>query len=429
MKDVVVVGAGLAGLHCALVLESAGLDVAVCEASDAPGGRVRTDEAEGFLLDRGFQVLLTAYPEARRALDYGALDLRPMTPGALVWHGGRFHRFADPFREPFAALGLALDPVVTLGDKLRVAKLRGEVMRGDLPAIFRREETTTRVYLDRFGFSAKIVERFFEPFFGGVFLERDLVTSSRYFEFLFRMFSAGAVAVPAAGMREIPRQLAARLKPGTLATNVCVVSIAASGGGFATTTATGAAIPSRTVVIAVEEPEARRFQRMLAPGSPPPQARGWNSTTAFYFAADHAPVEAPILMLNGEGKQAGPVNNAVVMSNASPRYAPAGAHLISASVVGRAPVEEAELAALGREVRQHLTRWFGARAAGWRPLGARAVPRALPLQATAAWETAEQPSAAPGAFLCGDFTETASIQGSLASGRRAAEAALAFVKR
>jgi phytoene dehydrogenase-like protein len=429
MKDVVVTGAGLAGLHCALILERAGLDLSVCEASDAPGGRVRTEEVEGFLLDRGFQVLLTAYPEAQCALDYRALALQPLTPGALVWQGGRFHRFADPTREPFAALGLALDPMVTLGDKLRVAKLRVQVMREDLAAIFRHEETTTRTFLERFGFSARIVERFFEPFFGGVFLERDLVTSSRYFEFLFRMFSAGAVAVPATGMQAIPRQLAARLKPETLLTNTRVASVVSNGEAFITVTARQGAIPSRTVVIATEEPEARRLQQTLFPDSTPPPDRVWNSTTAFYFAAAHAPVEAPILMLNGEGKQAGPVNNAVVISNVSRRYAPAGAHLISASVIGQAPATDAESAALEREVRQHLTRWFGAQVENWRSLGARAVPRALPLQTTAEWETTNPHPTSAGAFLCGDWLETASIQGSLASGRRAAEFVLDFMKR
>jgi phytoene dehydrogenase-like protein len=428
-KDVVVIGAGLAGLRCAALLRQAGLDVALLEAVDAPGGRVRTDAVDGFLLDRGFQVLLTAYPEAQAALDYAALDLRPLKPGALVWKDGRFHRFSDPFREPLAAISLAFDSIVTLGDKLRVAGLRGGVMRGGVAEIFLRPETTTRAFLDGFGFSPKIVESFFEPFFGGVFLECDLATSSRYFEFLFRMFSAGPVAVPAAGMEAIPRQLAALLAPGTLLTRCRVSEVAANGAGFTTVCGAELAVASRAVVLAVDEPEARRLERTLNPAANAAPPRAWNSTTAFYFAADQPPVEGPLLLLNGEGKAAGPVNNAAVMSEVAASYAPAGASLVSASVVGSAPTGRDELAALERQVRRHLSHWFGPQVEAWRGLGARPVPRALPLQTTARWESTEPASPIPGVFVCGDFLETASIQGSLASGRRAAQSLLAFARR
>jgi phytoene dehydrogenase-like protein len=129
MKDVAIIGAGLAGLECARLLEEAKAQVTLLEASDAPGGRVRTDLVDGFRLDRGFQVLLTAYPDAKRALDYPALSLKSFLPGALVWHGGSFHRFADPFREPIAALGLLFDPVIPLMDKIRIARLRGHMAR------------------------------------------------------------------------------------------------------------------------------------------------------------------------------------------------------------------------------------------------------------------------------------------------------------
>src|SRR5271163_991603 len=124
MIQVVVIGAGLAGLSCAISLEAAGLTVTLLEASDAPGGRVRTDVVDGFRLDRGFQVLLTAYPEAKRLLDNRALQLKKFEPGALVWHGGKFHRFADPFRNPVGAARFLVDSIVPMADKLRVARLR-----------------------------------------------------------------------------------------------------------------------------------------------------------------------------------------------------------------------------------------------------------------------------------------------------------------
>ena len=422
MKDAVIVGAGLAGLHCALTLQQAGLDVVLVEASDAAGGRVRTDEVDGFRLDRGFQVLLTAYPEARSALDYPALDLRTLKPGALVWKDGRFHRFADPFRDPLAAIRIAFDPMVTLGDKLRVARLRGRAMSGALPEIFAKREQTTLSYLEDFGFSRKIIGGFFEPFFGGVFLEKSLVTSSRYFEFLFRMFSAGAVAVPAAGMEAIPRQLAERLRPGTLILNTRVDRIARVGANFAVTAGEGGEILARAAVLATEEPEARRLRPSLDGDGGQDLSRPWNSTTAFYFAANQAPVEEPILLLNGEGSGHGPVNNAVVLSRVASSYAPAGAHLISASVVGEAPSAPDAIAALEAGVRRQLKVWFGSQVDRWRFLRAYPIEYALPLQRTAGWDNGNPRLTAKGAYQTGDFTETASIQGALTAGRRAAEA-------
>ena len=147
MTEVVIIGAGLAGLSCALSLQDASVPVTLLEASDAPGGRVRTDMVEGFRLDRGFQVMLTAYPEARRLLDYTGLQLKKFEPGALVWQGGKFHRFADPFRDPSAAVRFLFDPIVSWKDKLQVAKLRARVQQGTLEEMFTRPEKTTRDYL------------------------------------------------------------------------------------------------------------------------------------------------------------------------------------------------------------------------------------------------------------------------------------------
>src|ERR1700761_583946 len=160
MIDAAIVGAGLAGLNCAAVLERAGLNVIVLEAADAPGGRVRTDVVEGFRLDRGFQVLLSAYPEAQRLLDYKRLDVKKFEPGAQVWHAGRFHHFADPSRNPLAAAKFALDGVVPFSDKMHVAKLRKRVHQGSWKEIFAAPEKTPRQYLQQVPLSEAIIQRF-----------------------------------------------------------------------------------------------------------------------------------------------------------------------------------------------------------------------------------------------------------------------------
>lgn len=438
MKDAVIVGAGLAGLNCALTLQQSGFDVSLLEAADAAGGRLRTDVVEGFRLDRGFQVILTAYPEARRVLDYDSLNLKALKPGALVRHGGRFHQFADPYRDLLGALRMLFDPVVSFSDKLAVLRLRGEVRKGTEAELFSRPERTTRAYLQDFGFSSEMIERFFEPFFGGVFLERELTTSSRFFEFLFRMFSMGDTAVPEQGMEEIPRQMAARLKEGTLSTGAHVRSIAATQGGYAVEVQGRDRVVTRRVVLALPDDAWRTLVEpmMGKKGANHRGARRWNRTTTFYYAAERAPVNVPIILLNGEGPQAGPVNNVAVMSRVSAAYAPAGAELIAVSVVGEAPQSDDGMEKLEADVRAHLEHWFPGEVRSWRVIGGYPIEHALPLQSTADWERSKpalpmrgESTADAKIFVCGDQSETASIQGALVSGRRAAEAAVASLKR
>jgi phytoene dehydrogenase-like protein len=424
MTQVVIIGAGLAGLSCALSLEAAGLSVSLLEASDAPGGRVRTDLVEGFRLDRGFQVMLTAYPEAKRLLDYEALQLKKFEPGAMVWHSGKFHCFADPVRNPLGAARFLFDCIVPLADKLQVAKLRARVQRGTFEEIFARTETTTRDYLQAVPLSPTIIERFFEPFFAGVFLERDLVTSSRFFEFLFRMFSAGDTAVPAAGMQQIPFQLAAKLRAGTLLTRARVSKVTRSTQSFQVEIEGREKQEARAVVLAVAGNDGNRLLGGVG-GWSIPEVLAWNKTTAFCYAAQEAPVNEPILLLNGEGRAAGPVNHVAVMSAVSPQYAPPGAHLVVASVVGETPEKDAALLRLDQAVRQHMGKWFGPVVDSWKMLGAYALARALPQQRHAEWEQVPvRVAGTGGVYMCGDYRETASIQGALSSGRRAAEAVI-----
>ncbi len=224
-----VAGGGLAGLACAIRLNEAGAQPLVFEATDAPGGRVQTDQVDGFLLDRGFQVFLDAYPEAGALLDKRSLDLRPFKPGALVFHEGRLRRVMDVFRDPRHLLESALAPIGSIADKLRVALLKWRLGRVGIGEIAAHGDMTTEQYLQRAGFSSKMIDVFFRSFYGGIFLERELRTSSRMFEFTFKMFSQGSATLPARGMGEITRQLASRLPAEAIRLGERVTEVRADG--------------------------------------------------------------------------------------------------------------------------------------------------------------------------------------------------------
>ena len=415
---VLIVGAGLAGLSCALELAASGCTSEMVEAADRVGGRVATDRVEGFTIDRGFQVFLTAYPEARRALDYERLSLRPFYAGALVRSGGRFHRLADPFRHPLDALRSAFSPAGTLGDKLRVGRLRARVGRGPVESLFSRAETTTSEALRREGFTDSIIEQFFRPFFAGVFLERELRTSSRMFDFTFRMFAEGDSALPADGMAAIPEHLAARLPDDSIRLRTPAASVETN----AVTLASGERLTADAVVVAAEQDSAQRLLNLSSKDAPAGGGESGRSTACLYFATERPPTNEPILILNGEGR--GPVNSLCVPSAVARSYAPPGASLVSASVVGGHYVGLPD-ARLEELVREHLSDWFGPATRGWRHLRTYRLAGALPEQTTVTLCTpARTRTARRGVYVCGDHLDAASINGALRAGRLAAVAVI-----
>ncbi len=413
--DVLIIGAGLAGLCGARRLAAHGISCLILEASDGVGGRVRTDVVDGFLLDRGFQVLLTAYPEAQQSLDYPALDLRRFYAGALVRVDGRFQRVADPWRHPVDAVRTLFSPIGTLRDKLAVARFRGEVRSGALDDLFHHEETTTLEALQAAGFSHAMIEPFFRPFFGGVFLDSTLRTSSHMLAFVFRMMSLGDTALPAHGMGAISQQLANALPPGTVRTRAPVAEVKSG----TVILASGEHLSAPAVVIATDGSTAARLSGTLLPVSS-------QSTTCLYFTAPQAPIAEPVLVLNGEGR--GPVNSFCVVSAVAPSYAPPGAALLSATVIGNPPHDDEVLEAM---VRAQLAQWFGPDVhQHWRHLRTYRIPHALPQQVPPSFVGSDRPARLqPGLFVCGDHYDTASINGAMRSGRRAAEAVIADLAR
>jgi phytoene dehydrogenase-like protein len=395
--EVIIVGAGIAGLCCARKLSEVGIRPLLLEASGAVGGRVQTDLVDGFLLDRGFQVLLTAYPEAQEVLDYDRLDLRLFMPGALVWTGRRMERVADPLRCPSQLWATLRASIGTLGDKLRMARLRRAVRRG------LGEERSTEQALRDFGFSERMIETLFRPWFGGVFLDRSLSASSRSFEFTFRMFSTGDTAVPAGGMAAIPGQIAEGLPEGTIRLRASVDTLTDRGVRLEG----GEELTARAVVIATEAPTAARLLDAPAP------AAGQGVRTVF-FDAPEPPVRDPILVLDGTG--IGPVNDLCVMSEVSGAYAPPGRALVSASVLDHVQLDGDELT---RAVKEQVSEWFGESVREWRHLRTVHVRHALPSQAPG---TESMASPREGVYVCGDHCDRASLQGAMVSGRNTASA-------
>ncbi|TWT95547.1 NAD(P)/FAD-dependent oxidoreductase [Neorhodopirellula pilleata] len=414
MKPVVIVGAGLAGLSCAKRLSDRGIECVVLEATDRVGGRVRTDHVDGFTLDHGFQVLLTAYPACRELLDYGALRLRSFEPGANIRQGGRFHVLSDPWRRPSKALATATNPVGSLRDKIRIASLRRASRSGSLDDLYARSPQNTIERLRGDGFSEKMIDEFFRPFLGGVFLDESLSTSSRMLEFVFRMFAEGDIAIPSDGMAAIPRQLADGLPRGTLRFQTTVKSILlANDSAHQVVTHDGTISTDHLVIATPSDAAARLLDR------PQMQTR-WSGTTTLYFANDEKFDSGKLLMLRGD--ETGPIQTAVVMSDVAPTYAPAGKSLLSVSVDSSdEPVDGTDDESLIDRVRQQLTQWFGDVAQRWKCLRVYRVPYALPQTNLDPIHKEIQLGDARGVYVIGDHQETPSIQGAMNSGLRAAE--------
>jgi phytoene dehydrogenase-like protein len=407
--DVVIIGGGLAGLAAARRLDRAGVEWLLVEAADRIGGRVATDVIDGWRLDRGFQVLNTAYPRVPALVDIDALDMRYFTPGVLVRRGGELHRLENPLRDPMSAAQTLTSGVGTLGDRLKFAALATRCATLPAARLLDAPEITTQEMLRKAGLSHRMIEEVLRPFLSGVFGDRSLDTSSHVFSMVLRSFARGRIGVPAAGMAALPAAIAGPLPYPQLLIGARTLSI---GPGLVVTD--GGEIHCRAVVVATDPiTAATLLPQLLAPDM--------HGLTTFYFGADQAPIDEPTLLLDGDRREI--IANTVVLSNAAPEYAPPGKSLISASVVGVSAPSTASEAV----IRVELGRIYGAATDDWELIHVVSLPQALPAARVPQANLRKPVDLGDGLFVAGDHRDSPSIQGALAGGWRTAGAVLSWL--
>lgn len=410
-SDVVIIGAGLAGLAAARRLAIAGREVCVIDAGDAPGGRVRTDRVDGLLLDRGFQLYNPAYTEGASVLDLNSLDIQSFSPGVIVSIDGRAYKMADPKREPTWAVDSLLAPVGKISAKLKFVRYAlGLVLSKTSSNTY---DQRTDAFL-RAKFGDKLTDQLLRPFLAGVFLEGELATSKRFFDITLKSFTLGTPGVPRDGMQAIPTQLAAQLPQGSINFGVTATAVART----MVRTDQGD-IRTRSVVIAINA----RSAAILIPSLKVPTS---NSVTTWYHLADCSGSELTdgksTLIVDGRkfngahNDPSRPLVNTVVMSNNAPSYASENRTLISSSALGVHHCVESEL-----QVRSHLASLYGVPTGDWTHVATYPIPDALPMM-SAPHDISQDVRHSQGVYLCGDYRQVSSIDGALASGRRAAQA-------
>lgn len=405
--DIVIIGGGLSGLSAALELEKFNLKILVLEKEDRVGGRVKTDSVDGFRLDRGFQVYLSDYPDGKDILDYAALDLKAFKSGALCFSDYEKFEVLDPRRHKLALPKMAFSPVGSFMDKIRMGNLNARLQAASIDEIFDRPEHTTLDYLHQHRFSNHIIERFFRPFFGGIFLEQKLETSSRMFEFVMKMFGQGLATVPAKGMEEIPKQMKDRLKHTQFRFHSDVKEVR----GNEIVMGNSENITCDHIIIATQPDQLLKQVE---------SSNEWRNSATYYFSAEKSILKDNIIGLNYRNNRL--VNSVTEMSAVSEAYAPKGSHLMSVSL---AEVPNKAVEEVTRDIKNELALTFGESVQGWKFLRNYHIRKSLPAPASLAYDMPiSETMIREGVYLAGDYLLHGSINAALRSGKLAAQQAV-----
>ncbi len=415
MNEVIIVGGGLAGLAATITLQNAGIDCLLLEATDRVGGRVKTDFVDGFLLDRGFQILLTDYPEAKQWFDYDELDLKYFLPGALILQdGSKKTELIDATRKWGYLLQTAFSSIGTPQDKTKLFLLRKRLLNTSVEAIFSAEEMSTKEYLKKLDFSEEFIKDFFNAFYSGVFLEDNLITSQRMFEFTFKMFSGGLAALPNRGIEQLPNQLSKRIAQKSIRCNEKVVRIDRN----TVYTEQGNSYQAKKIIIATEPTSIARLYcgevNLL-----------YKSATCLYFSTNVSPLKKPLIAINASTSKI--ITNLSVISDIAPDYAPKNKSLIAVSINGLAEESDEKLVEL---VLGEIQNWFGLSVQYWNFIKSYRIRYALPKQRTVQYSLPpERFQVSADLYACGDYTLNGSINAALSSGRLCAEKVLIDLKK
>ncbi|OXY94328.1 NAD(P)/FAD-dependent oxidoreductase [Streptomyces diastatochromogenes] len=425
--DVVIVGAGIAGLSAAHRLTSAGVTTAVLEAAPYVGGRMSTEKVDGFRLDRIGQLLSTSYPELRRTAGLDSLTLRRFAPGVLLHRDGRTHRAGAPAaagsargalhvvralasapRGPAAGPGRAGAPVGGAVDQARLGAALGRIAATPVERLLSRPEQPAAQALAARGVPARTIDGFLRPLLAALLCDPELTTSSRCADLALHSFASGRLCVPEGGAEVLPELLAGALPPGTVRTGVRVTSVSTT----SVTTAEHGEIRCRAVLLATDA----RAAAELLPGLRVPD---FHPVTVVHHTTDEpAAVLATGTSLLLDADRGGPVAHTAVLSNVDPSRAPAGRVLISSTVLGTPPD------GIDTAVRIHLSRLYGTSTRRWETLAVHHTPQAIPAMRPP-HDLRRPVRLLAGLYVCGDHRDTSTVQGALHSAHRAAAAVLA----